>query len=260
MKTIKLNSFGYDVIVLQQILKSKGYSIYADGKFGNGTYNAVKAFQSNSSLVADGIVGNKTWKILMDTNKKITEADYKRIAKELNVEVAAVKAVKEVESGKFGGFIEEGRPPILFEGHVFWKQLKKTGIDPNVYAIDNRDILYQNWTKQYYLGGLKEYDRLDRALKINRLAALESASWGMFQIMGFNYRLCGCNSVDEFISRMRNSEADQLDMFMQFIKSNGLDKYLREKDWVGFAAKYNGPAYAQNQYDVKLENAYNKYA
>lgn len=44
-----------------------------------------------------------------------------------------------------------------------------------------------------------------------------------------------------------------------FIQSNRLDTYLRNKDWAGFAKRYNGPAYTENQYDKKLEKAYHKH-
>lgn len=260
MKTIRLKSEGYDVFHLQQLLRLRGYEIYPDGIFGQGTATIVKKFQTKHKLVADGIVGEKTWnKLIYKTGMKLSEVDYKEIAENLGIEVAAVKAVKEVESGKFGGFLEDNNPPILFEGHIFWNRLKRAGMNPEVYAIDNRDILYSNWTKQYYMGGMKEYDRLNRAMLINRKAALESASWGMFQIMGFNYKSCGCNSVEEFVQKNKQNERSQLELFMQFIKSNNLDKYLREKDWAGFACKYNGPEYKQNKYDEKLEQAYLKY-
>ena len=48
-------------------------------------------------------------------------------------------------------------------------------------------------------------------------------------------------------------------LFTAFIQSNRLDTYLRNKDWAGFAKRYNGPAYAENQYDKKLEKAYHKH-
>ena len=44
-----------------------------------------------------------------------------------------------------------------------------------------------------------------------------------------------------------------------FIQSNRLDTYLRNNDWTGLAKRYNGPAYAENQYDKKLEKAYHKH-
>ena len=265
MKTIKLNSTGFDVLYLQQLLRKKGYNmIYDDGIFGPNTEAAVRNFQLVQGLVVDGIVGPSTWKKLtsilnIQNDKKLSGLDYNEIAVKYDLEVAVIKAVKEVESGRYGAFLSEDCPPILFEGHVFWKQLENEGLFPANLVVGNEDILYQKWTKQYYKGGMKEYDRLDKAMKINKIAALKSASWGMFQIMGFNYESCGCKSVDEFVTRMKCSEKEQLDMFVQFIVNNKLDKYLREKDWKGFAAKYNGPGYAENKYDTKLEQAYNKY-
>ena len=55
-------------------------------------------------------------------------------------------------------------------------------------------------------GGLKEYDRLERARAIHREAADSSASWGLAQIMGFNYQVSGCKSVSEFVEMMTESE------------------------------------------------------
>ena len=43
MKTIKLNSTGFDVLYLQQLLRKKGYTkIYDDGIFGPNTDAAVE--------------------------------------------------------------------------------------------------------------------------------------------------------------------------------------------------------------------------
>ena len=44
-----------------------------------------------------------------------------------------------------------------------------------------------------------------------------------------------------------------------FMKNSGCLKELKEKDWAGFARKYNGPGYAQNAYDQKLRNAYENF-
>ena len=97
------------------------------------------------------------------------------------------------------------------------------------------------------------------AIAIDEEAAISSASWGLFQIMGFNYATCKCDSVQQFVALMKENEGKQLDQFTAFIQSNRLDTYLRNKDWAGFAKRYNGPAYAENQYDKKLEKAYHKH-
>lgn len=94
---------------------------------------------------------------------------------------------------------------------------------------------------------------------IDEGAAISSASWGLFQIMGFNHKVCGCEDVKEFVERMKENEDSQLALFTAFVQSNKLDDFLREKDWAGFAKRYNGPAYAENRYDEKLKNAYEKH-
>lgn len=188
----------------------------------------------------------------------LSEQDFQKAAERLGVEVAAIKAVKEVESGSHGAFLASGRPPILFEGHIFWKELKKRGIDPASKQAGNEDVLYEKWSRKY-LGGEKEYTRLEKAEKIQEEAALASASWGMFQILGNNYKECGENSVYAFVEKMRRSESDQLTLFVTYLEKRRLQVYLKNKDWAGFACKYNGPEYKQNKYDEKLEAAYNKY-
>nr|WP_203558277.1 N-acetylmuramidase family protein [Bacteroides sp. 224] len=111
----------------------------------------------------------------------------------------------------------------------------------------------------YCKGGLKEYDRLEQAKKINIIAAYSSASWGMFQIMGFNYAACGCKDVIEFVERMSASEGEQLTLFIRFLQANKWSQYLQSLNWSEFARRYNGPGYTQNRYDEKLAAAYQKY-
>lgn len=190
---------------------------------------------------------------------RLMEIDYQNVAEYLGVEVAAIKTVLEVETGSRGGFLATGKPTILFEGHVFWRQLKNRGFNPAKYQKGNEDILYPQWSRAYYKGGMKEYDRLERARAIHREAADSSASWGLAQIMGFNYQVCGCKSVSEFVEMMSESEGRQLELFARFIKNNRWDVYLRKLDWKGFARHYNGAGYAVNLYDKRLEKAYGKY-
>jgi hypothetical protein len=85
----------------------------------------------------------------------------------------------------------------------------------------------------------------------------------MFQIMGFNYGLCGYDHVYDFAMDMGVSEGKHLLAFCGFVKraSSGgkaLVAYLRARDWAGFARGYNGPGYQANQYDVKLAKAYTR--
>ena len=65
MQTISHGSSGPDVRVVQSLLNRIGYNAGpVDGIFGSRTYQAVTAFQTNNSLVPDGIVGPATWAVL----------------------------------------------------------------------------------------------------------------------------------------------------------------------------------------------------
>jgi len=118
---------------------------------------------------------------------------------------------------------------------------------------------YAKWTRKGYGNQIVEIQRLDLAGSLDRDAALQSASWGAFQIMGFNYKLCGFNTVQEFINAMYKGEGTQLLAFINFVKSKKLDDELRDKDWAKFAYYYNGSGYAINKYDEKMKAAYIKF-
>lgn len=264
MRTIKSGYTGKEVSLLRDCLVRNGYQLGNDATFTDATKVAVVDFQKKNGLDADGIVGYRTWEALLfcgrQASERLTDEDFRLVAELLDCEPAALKAVQEVETGGRGGFFAPGKPAILFEGHIFWSQLKKRGIDPAKYAAGNESILYPKWEKGHYKGGLGEYDRLERARKIHREAADASASWGMFQIMGFNYVACGEKTVESFVAAMCESERKQLILSGRFIRQGGMLASLQQKNWAGFAKRYNGPAYAQNKYDQKLAKAYAKYA
>ncbi len=268
MDTIKKGSSRqHAVTVLQALLLEAGFSLSVDGKFGAGTDSAVRRYQLDNDLVSDGIVGEKTWNMLFQqfpdvlarmTAKYLSEKDLERTAKKMNVELAAIKAVNEVESAGAGFIIDQ--PKILFEGHVFWRRLKKYDIDPNTYKSEFPDIVYSKWTTQHYRGGLAEYDRLNLARTIHENAALESASWGAFQVMGFHALSLKYKSVKEFVRKMHQHEREHLDACRRYIETNGLTKALREKNWSTFARGYNGPGYKKNGYHIKLARAYARHS
>lgn len=188
---------------------------------------------------------------------RIPWSDIEKTARGLGLEPCALAAVCEVESAG-DGFLPDGRPKILFEGQVFWRELKKAGLDPARYAGSQPDIIYPQWTKEHYQGGGREYDRLKRAQKIHEDAALKSASWGAFQIMGFNHALCGFDRVHDFAQAMGGGYPAQLKALGGFLAARGLVRPLKVHDWSAFARGYNGPGYAANRYDEKLRRAYEK--
>lgn len=185
----------------------------------------------------------------------LTRQDIGQAAAELGVEPALLKAVADVESSG-SGFLRDGRPKILFEGHIFWKQLVKRRIDPKPYAARYPTIVNSKWTKANYLGGAREYDRLAIAQRINEEAALCSASWGAFQLMGFNYGAAGFTTVYAFVDAQKQNEASQLRAACRWMVARGLVAILRRRNWADFARAYNGPGYATNKYDARLKEAY----
>ncbi len=273
MKTIKAGAKSPEVYYLNELLAKLKYNVIVSDYFGSETDRSIRDFQIKNNLVVDGVVGLKTWSLLLEkskngfssNNKLLSEQDLMDFSKQFNLELAVVKAVNEIESnGK--GFLIDGRPKILFEGHIFWRELEKRNINPNSYINSNtQDILFEKYTKKYYVGGTAEYIRLEKARNLAQDkrfidAANSSASWGLFQIMGFNATSIGYKSLDEFVEKMNKNEGEHLKAFGLFLEKNNLLGILRNKNWASFALKYNGPAYKTNKYDEKLMRAYQKYS
>ena len=224
--------------------------------------NRVRLFQTLKGCDETACISTDDWKILFDSIKKeieeivtlfLTDDVIIQKAKENNVSPAAVKAVIKVES-RGRGFQRDKRLIILFEGHIFWYQLKDSGINPHDFVINNEDILFPSPNYAYY--GENQYLRLEKAQEINNDAALKSTSWGMFQIMGFNHQSAGFDTVEKMIDSFNINEEHQLDAFFTFLKNEDILKHLQAKDWDKFAYRYNGKKYKRNQYDLKLQNAY----
>lgn len=181
----------------------------------------------------------------------LTIKDFERAAKELDCEVAAIRAVDAIESRGKGFYDNTKEPTILFERHIFWRETKgKFGVS---------DISNPSPGGYGSSSGAYQHSKLKKAASLDREAALKSCSWGRFQIMGFNWRLAGENSLQSFINSMYGSEAEQLDCFVSFLKNTGLVVHLRNRDWARFAKGYNGAGYKKNRYDVKLKEAYDRF-
>jgi len=260
-----------DVLLVQGLLNQTDPApvppLTVDGHAGAKTFAALTLFieRGMTSCPVAGVrlePGSPHWQRLLKPSElpraaggtKLTEEDFTTAAKTLDCEVASIKAVNDVESGRLGGYFASGRPVILFEAHVF---SKFTG---HKYDHVLPDISSRKWNKNLYKGDEAEYNRLEKAMAFDRAGALKSASWGRFQIMGFNYASAGYASVEDFVAAMHQSEARQLEAFLAFLRASHLDDELRDKKWAQFAAGYNGKSYAENQYDVKLKKAYERYA
>lgn len=183
-------------------------------------------------------------------SKLLVESDYAEAATSLGCDVAAIKAVCEVEAPQ-GGFHADGATPrILFEAHHFHR------LTGGRFTASHPNISSAKWNRALYVGGAGEHKRLQEAVALDRDAALQSASWGKFQIMGFNYELAGYPTVQEFVNAVYAGEREQLQGFVTFLGNTGLTAALREHRWMDFARGYNGAGYAANQYDTKLAAAW----
>lgn len=181
----------------------------------------------------------------------LTEEDFTVVAGELGVEVAAIKAVVRIEAGeKLQGFWAPGVPVANYAQSLFNKYKNKPC------KRKAKDLKVPSGLTGY---ALKEWTSLTNARKINADAADMGTYWGMFQIGGYNYKLCGCDNVEEMVEKICDSEYSQLEMFAVFIRNTGMLESLRKKDWKAFARKYNGPSYAKRGYHTRMAKEYAKF-
>lgn len=258
---LKFGAKGSEVVVLQGCLQARGFTLDLDGVFGVKTEQAVKAFQQKAGLVVDGVYGPKTRAALLnqDVSLFLKEQDIEEAAALLGVGVAVVKAVNKVESAG-GGFLVDGRPKILFERHIFYRELAHKNKALAERTAQNRSDIC-NKSAGGYRGGAAEWGRFAAAENIDLECAQKAASWGLFQILGLNFKAAGFASVGEFVDAMRCNERAQLLAFVHFVKADKkMWDALKKQDWAGFAVRYNGPAYKRNNYDDKLKNAYRFFA
>lgn len=183
----------------------------------------------------------------------LIDQDFVDAAGHLSCTVADVHTVDAVESSG-RGFGDDGRPIILFEPHVF-SRLTNRRFDAGYGGVS-----YPKWgAKPYPVGQKARWDQLLYAAKLDHAAAYKSASYGRFQVMGFNHAACNYPTVDAFVAAMARGEREHLMAFVQFVLTNRLDDELREHRWDDFATRYNGPGQAAI-YAAKLEAAHQKWS
>ena len=168
----------------------------------------------------------------------------------LKIGAAELWAVLAVETSG-AGFNALRQPKILFERHIFSKETQGK-FDAGFPDISNPEA-----------GGYgspdAQYDRLRAALRLERAAALDSASWGIGQVMGFNAHAAGYVNAEQMVMAMMETETNQLLAMANFLNANDLTKPLAQHDWPTFARKYNGPDFKKNQYDSRLNGNFEKF-
>ena len=234
------------------------YTGEVDSIWGPKTQSAIASFCASVHLDnhKTGLYGPTFVKELLEAkaipSKYLVESDYVKAANFLGVESAVIKAFVAVEAAG-RGFFADGRAKILFEAHIFHQQTR------GKFTREHPRISSRGWNRSLYYGGPREYERLEQAKALDKTAALCSASWGLGQVMGFNFKACGYQSVDAFVADMQRSEGKQILAMCAFLRTNGLVPAMKAKNWTELARRYNGPAYLVNNYHVKLAQAYQRF-
>ena len=188
----------------------------------------------------------------LNPKRGLSDVDYVNAAAALGVETAAIQAVAEVETAG-AAFDEDGRPRILFERHYFHRLTGGRYVKEHARISNKHGGGYGKFSSQY--------SKLEEACRLDPDAALRSASWGRFQIMGENFRAAGFDSASDFVLAHVHAESEHLKAFVKFVSShNGMVRALAEKRWADFARAYNGKGYRLNDYDTKMAKAYARLA
>lgn len=177
----------------------------------------------------------------------LTPTGLAHAAELVGVSAETLWTVVTVETARCG-FLKDRRPLVLFERHEF---RRRTG---GLFDASHPDI--SGKPGGYGPAGGHQHKRLAQAISCHRVAALESASWGLGQIMGYNAAASGHVDAETMVGRFVHGEDAQLLGMGQFIRTKGLDVNLKRHDWAGFARGYNGPNFAINRYDTKLAAAH----
>ena len=186
----------------------------------------------------------------------ITENDFIIAANVLNVELAVIKAASKVEAPKGAGFYNNKFPVILFERYVFYRQYnQKHGLaEVNIIFQQYPDIC--NLNSGGYVGGVGEINRFNKAKAIDEECAILATSFGLFQILGLNYKAAGFNNVHDYFTAVCKDEHEQLKCFINFIKNdNTLLHSLQTKNFSVYAEHYNGRGNVDN-YSKAINDAY----
>jgi hypothetical protein len=194
-----------------------------------------------------------TWNDFRGASRRLDDIDLPRIASRIGCGEDELHAFMDVEAAG-SGFDKQGRPKMLFEPHVFYRNLSGAKRQQAV----SQGLAYARWRAGNY--PRDSYPRLLKAMAIDEVAALRAASWGLGQILGENHRLVGRATPQAMVRAFMEDEEAHLEAMVAFLIANEIADDLREHRWAVVARVYNGPGYRLNDYDGRMAAAYAKWA
>ena len=190
----------------------------------------------------------------------INDNDYATTAKDLGVEKEVLMAIASQES-KHASFKAVKQATILFERHKMYRLLiKKGNTKASVDALSKKYPSIVNEDSGGY-NDMTSYEKLKIAKSIDYSCAVQSCSWGKFQVMGFNYANL-YSSPRELEKAMNMCELQQFKYFVSYLKNtSGMVDALKNKNWERIAILYNGPNWKnQNpEYANNIKRYYNQF-
>lgn len=181
------------------------------------------------------------------------------VAIEHNIEPECLLAVVQVESDGKALEVDGKTPCLLFERHIFYRELVKAkGPAATALQLGLANIGWRPSTQ--YKDQNTSQKRLDlfaRARRLHEMAAIRSCSWGVGQTMGFlAEELKFRDALAMFNYMVAGGIPAQVECMVREIENKRLTPRLNDHQWAAFARVYNGPGYAQNNYDSKMAVAW----
>jgi len=184
---------------------------------------------------------------------KLQRLSIKYEACRIGVEAEALAAFIEVESGGKGFDDATGKLILQFEPAWFKKKAP--------YAPSGK------WSLNGVERQTAEWVAFNDAYSKDPIAAMESTSIGLGQVMGFNWKRLGYISVGEMWDDAKEGEDRQIFQMAEFIRTDAtLMGALKRKDWHTVAVRYNGSGYmkiaekyGREPYNISMRKHYLKY-
>lgn len=228
---------------LQRWLNAHGAALAEDGQGGPLTRGAViEVFRNRRAELA-------------------SDADIAAAARAATGTLRQMKAIAAVESGGTG-WDGTGLLQCLYERHKAFGAIRKMLASKRLPGAYLALPKYGGYTTDADHDGINDsWEKLAEAAAIYGPVAFEWASFGMFQIMGFNAKACDYPGAIEMAWQMSRSQAAHYEAFGRFIQANGLATAFRATsgdpdDCRAIAAGFNGRGYERNAYHEKIAAAF----